>query len=193
MGAKSNRFQRLRIISVLPPLSSFFPPIALSLFLPSSLSFHLSFFLSFHLSFFLSFLVVTYTFSFTSTNMPPSKKSAVAQTAVVAAKAVTSAAAASTAATTAVASKAATATVRATTAASAATASTTTVYWFRKSLRLHDNPSLMRALNDAHSATAHASSTSTLWPVFLLDPHFVKNARVGLRRWVFLYERKVRG
>lgn len=59
MGAKSNRFQRLRIISVLPPLSSFFPPIALSLFLPSSLSF-LRLFLSFLPSFFLSFFLSSY-------------------------------------------------------------------------------------------------------------------------------------
>lgn len=50
------------------------------------------------------------------------------------------------------------------------------IHWFRKGLRLHDNPALLSALNNA----------AELWPVFVLDPWFVANARVGALRWRFL-------
>ena len=53
------------------------------------------------------------------------------------------------------------------------------LYWFRKALRLHDNPSLVAALE---------GSTTTLYPVFCLDPHFVKSGRVGFNRMRFLLE-----
>ncbi|XP_018586695.2 cryptochrome circadian regulator 5 [Scleropages formosus] len=50
------------------------------------------------------------------------------------------------------------------------------VHWFRKGLRLHDNPALQAALRDC----------AELYPVFVLDPWFPKNARVGITRWRFL-------
>ncbi|XP_076471621.1 cryptochrome-1-like [Babylonia areolata] len=55
-----------------------------------------------------------------------------------------------------------------------------TIHWFRKGLRLHDNPALLAACENA----------SHLYPVFFLDPHFVKgdNYRVGVNRWRFLLE-----
>jgi len=53
-----------------------------------------------------------------------------------------------------------------------------TLYWFRKALRLHDNPSLVRAMRDA----------SHLTPVFCLDPWFVKSGAVGANRMKFLLE-----
>ncbi len=40
------------------------------------------------------------------------------------------------------------------------------IYWFRKCLRLHDNPALIYALENS----------KTVYPVFILDPWFVKNA-----------------
>ncbi|KAK3872383.1 hypothetical protein Pcinc_022528 [Petrolisthes cinctipes] len=52
----------------------------------------------------------------------------------------------------------------------------TTVHWFRKGLRLHDNPALQAAVVDNFE----------LRPVFVLDPWFVANARVGKNRWRFL-------
>ena len=52
------------------------------------------------------------------------------------------------------------------------------IHWFRKGLRLHDNPAFMSAIK----------SNLTLYPVFMLDPWFVKNARVGVNRWRFLQE-----
>lgn len=57
-----------------------------------------------------------------------------------------------------------------------------TVHWFRKGLRLHDNPGLLEALKPV------GGETLTLKPVFLLDPWFVKNARVGANRWRFLIQ-----
>ena len=53
-----------------------------------------------------------------------------------------------------------------------------TIYWFRKALRLHDNPSLVQALQNASHVT----------PVFCLDPWFVKSGSVGANRMQFLLE-----
>ena len=50
------------------------------------------------------------------------------------------------------------------------------IHWFRKGLRINDNPALLEACKDA----------SELYPVFILDPWFVTNANVGPNRWRFL-------
>ena len=52
------------------------------------------------------------------------------------------------------------------------------IHWFRKGLRLHDNPALMDAIQ----------TKLKLYPIFILDPWFVKNARVGINRWRFLQQ-----
>uniref|UniRef100_A0A1A7YGJ9 Cryptochrome 5 n=2 Tax=Nothobranchiidae TaxID=405002 RepID=A0A1A7YGJ9_9TELE len=49
------------------------------------------------------------------------------------------------------------------------------IHWFRKGLRLHDNPALVAALRDCKE----------LYPVFILDPH-LHNSHVGINRWRFL-------
>lgn len=51
------------------------------------------------------------------------------------------------------------------------------VHWFRKGLRLHDNPALLAALDRA------AKDGLLVRPVYILDPWFVKNARVGVNRF----------
>jgi len=53
-----------------------------------------------------------------------------------------------------------------------------TVFWFRKGLRLHDNPALVAALEGC----------TTLYPVFCLDPWFVSSGKVGTNRMRFLLE-----
>ena len=53
-----------------------------------------------------------------------------------------------------------------------------TVFWFRKGLRLHDNPALVAALEGC----------TTLYPVFYLDPWFVSSGKVGTNRMRFLLE-----
>ena len=50
--------------------------------------------------------------------------------------------------------------------------------WLRKGLRLHDNPALCAAIE----------GSSQLFPVFCLDPWFVKSGRVGANRMNFLLE-----
>uniref|UniRef100_A0A7N6FHA9 Photolyase/cryptochrome alpha/beta domain-containing protein n=1 Tax=Anabas testudineus TaxID=64144 RepID=A0A7N6FHA9_ANATE len=52
------------------------------------------------------------------------------------------------------------------------------VHWFRKGLRLHDNPALQEALNGAHTVRC----------VYVLDPWFAGAANVGINRWRFLLE-----
>jgi cryptochrome len=56
------------------------------------------------------------------------------------------------------------------------------VHWFRKGLRLHDNPALLDAARTA--AAAHAP----LYPVFVLDPWFLHPSRVGVNRVRFLLQ-----
>lgn len=48
-----------------------------------------------------------------------------------------------------------------------------TVHWFRKGLRLHDNPSLKEGLAGA----------STFRCVFVLDPWFAGSTNVGINKW----------
>ncbi|KAG1670815.1 hypothetical protein FOA52_003406 [Chlamydomonas sp. UWO 241] len=64
--------------------------------------------------------------------------------------------------------------------ASSSSSGKNAIVWFRKGLRLHDNPALLEASRDA----AH------LYPLFILDPHFLKSGsyRVGVNRYNFLLE-----
>ncbi|XP_062617610.1 cryptochrome-1-like [Saccostrea cucullata] len=55
---------------------------------------------------------------------------------------------------------------------------TCAIHWFRKGLRLHDNPALLAAIKIAEDVK----------PVFILDPWFPKNANVGINRWRFLLQ-----
>ena len=59
-----------------------------------------------------------------------------------------------------------------------APASPNSLFWFRKGLRLHDNPSLWAAIRDA----------KCLYAVFVLDPWFLKPERVGVNRLNFLLQ-----
>lgn len=52
------------------------------------------------------------------------------------------------------------------------------IYWFRKGLRLHDNPALLAAVEDCNH----------FWPIFILDPWFPQNMKVGSNRWRFLVQ-----
>ncbi|XP_076271062.1 cryptochrome-1-like isoform X3 [Rhynchophorus ferrugineus] len=52
------------------------------------------------------------------------------------------------------------------------------VHWFRKGLRLHDNPSLREGLRGA----------TTFRCVFVLDPWFAGSSNVGINKWRFLLQ-----
>lgn len=56
------------------------------------------------------------------------------------------------------------------------------VHWFRKGLRLHDNPALIDAARMAAAANA------PLYPIFVLDPWFLHPSRVGVNRVHFLLQ-----
>lgn len=58
----------------------------------------------------------------------------------------------------------------------------TIVHWFRKGLRLHDNPNLQAAIDRL------ADGKSCLRPIFFLDPEILKWLRVGPNRWRFLQQ-----
>ena len=53
-----------------------------------------------------------------------------------------------------------------------------TLYWFRKALRIQDNPSLAKSIQNS----------SHLVPVFCLDPWFLSSGKVGVNRMGFLLE-----
>ncbi|KAG1937016.1 cryptochrome-1 [Pimephales promelas] len=53
-----------------------------------------------------------------------------------------------------------------------------TIHWFRKGLRLHDNPSLLDSVRGA----------DTLRCVYILDPWFAGSSNVGINRWRFLLQ-----
>ena len=48
-----------------------------------------------------------------------------------------------------------------------------TVHWFRKGLRLHDNPALKEGLKNA----------TTFRCVFVIDPWFAGSSNVGINKW----------
>ncbi|XP_074648763.1 cryptochrome-1-like [Tubulanus polymorphus] len=52
------------------------------------------------------------------------------------------------------------------------------IHWFRRGLRLHDNPALLHSLKDAE----------TFRCVFILDPWFAGTSQVGINRWRFLIQ-----
>uniref|UniRef100_A0A665V7Q8 Cryptochrome-1 n=1 Tax=Echeneis naucrates TaxID=173247 RepID=A0A665V7Q8_ECHNA len=53
-----------------------------------------------------------------------------------------------------------------------------TIHWFRKGLRLHDNPSLKESLQGA----------DTVRCIYILDPWFAGSSNVGINRWRFLLQ-----
>lgn len=56
------------------------------------------------------------------------------------------------------------------------------VHWFRKGLRLKDNPALLAAVEEQDGKFFE------LRPIFVLDPWFVSNGKVGENRWRFLVQ-----
>ena len=56
--------------------------------------------------------------------------------------------------------------------------SSVAIHWFRKGLRIHDNPALIESCR----------ISARLYPVFCIDPHFAKPDVVGINRYAFLLE-----
>ena len=47
------------------------------------------------------------------------------------------------------------------------------LHWFRKGLRLHDNPSLLEGV----------AGSSTFRCIYILDPWFAGSSNVGINKW----------
>lgn len=60
--------------------------------------------------------------------------------------------------------------------------------WFRKCLRLSDNEPLFRALGSPSLRDPNPPDLDSLYPVFVIDPHFMKPENVGPNRLQFLLE-----
>ncbi|KAG8233196.1 6-4 photolyase, partial [Ladona fulva] len=56
------------------------------------------------------------------------------------------------------------------------------IHWYRKGLRVHDNPALLAATEKINGEYYE------ILPVFVLDPWIVKTMRVGPNRWRFLQQ-----
>ena len=52
------------------------------------------------------------------------------------------------------------------------------IHWFRKGLRLHDNPALIDSIK----------RSEVCFPLFIIDPWFANEEVVGVRRYQFLLE-----
>ncbi|KAF6102847.1 cryptochrome circadian regulator 2 [Phyllostomus discolor] len=63
-------------------------------------------------------------------------------------------------------------------ATGAGTDGASSVHWFRKGLRLHDNPALLAAVRGARCVRC----------VYILDPWFAASSSVGINRWRFLLQ-----
>ncbi|XP_037960196.1 cryptochrome-2 isoform X2 [Teleopsis dalmanni] len=60
----------------------------------------------------------------------------------------------------------------------------TLIHWFRKGLRVHDNPGLTRVFEQANSDV----NKYEVRPIFILDPGIVQWLKVGANRWRFLQQ-----
>jgi len=60
--------------------------------------------------------------------------------------------------------------------------SLTSIHWFRKGLRIHDNPALISALEKKDGEYYQ------LRPVFILDSYYWKHRRIGSNRWRFMHQ-----
>ena len=62
----------------------------------------------------------------------------------------------------------------------------TTMHWFRKGLRLHDNPGLSHALTLAKNSIGEGGGQ--VYPVFIVDPNSYQLMKCSVNRAMFLLE-----
>ena len=66
------------------------------------------------------------------------------------------------------------------------TETTTSIVWFRKGLRVHDNPALSDALKEAKNG--RKDERKKVLPLFIMDPLFCNAQKVGANRMNFLLQ-----
>lgn len=59
----------------------------------------------------------------------------------------------------------------------------TVIHWFRKGLRIHDNPGLIAAIEAVQKNKDHV-----LRPIYILDPEWTQLWRMSANKWRFLQQ-----
>lgn len=59
----------------------------------------------------------------------------------------------------------------------------TVIHWFRKGLRIHDNPALIAAIE-----AVQKSEEYVLRPIYILDPEWTHFWRMSANKWRFLQQ-----
>lgn len=59
----------------------------------------------------------------------------------------------------------------------------TVIHWFRKGLRIHDNPALIAAIDEVKKNKGHV-----LRPIYILDPEWTNFWRMSANKWRFLHQ-----
>ena len=62
------------------------------------------------------------------------------------------------------------------------------MHWFRKGLRLHDNPALLHALSLVNESDNGTTSSNTIYPVFIIDPNSYQLLKCSVMRANFLLQ-----
>lgn len=59
----------------------------------------------------------------------------------------------------------------------------TVIHWFRKGLRIHDNPALIAAIE-----AVQANKNHVLRPIYILEPDWTDSWRMNANKWRFLQQ-----
>lgn len=59
----------------------------------------------------------------------------------------------------------------------------TVIHWFRKGLRIHDNPALIAAIEAVQKSKDHV-----LRPIYILDPEWTMFWKMSANKWRFLHQ-----
>lgn len=59
----------------------------------------------------------------------------------------------------------------------------TVIHWFRKGLRVHDNPALIEAILAVQQKKDHVFR-----PIFIIDPEWTHFWRMNANKWRFLHQ-----
>lgn len=59
----------------------------------------------------------------------------------------------------------------------------TVIHWFRKGLRIHDNPALIEAISSVQQ-----NQNYVLRPIYIIDPDWKDHWRMNANKWRFLHQ-----
>lgn len=59
----------------------------------------------------------------------------------------------------------------------------TVIHWFRKGLRIHDNPALIAAID-----TVQKNADHVFRPIYIIDPEWTNHWKMNANKWRFLHQ-----